>query len=177
MSRIARRERMASFLAEPKTLHDLLECIAGGGTMAEWSKGMDFIYGDVYAWVYDDPERLKTYTRALESNKSNLSDRVVTRLRQVMDTDIRQAFDAKGKQLPIGKMPDDVAQVMSAIETTTDAEGRVTQRLRFTPRERGIDMLGRHLKMFTDKVEVSGSLSLGDRLEAARRRTVKKDSK
>lgn len=36
---------------------------------------------------------------------------------------------------------------------------------------KGCELLGKHLKMFTDKIELSGNVSLAERIKAARERT------
>jgi phage terminase small subunit len=38
---------------------------------------------------------------------------------------------------------------------------------------KGCEMLGRHLKMFTDKIELSGNIALAERIRAARERASK----
>ena len=49
-------------------------------------------------------------------------------------------------------------------------KGTLTK-IKFADRDRALELLGRHLKMFTEKLEVTGIDGLADRLAKARQRT------
>lgn len=71
---------------------------------------------------------------------------------------------------------DQMAAVCEITEDTTggsgDGERKAVMRTRFKLADKGLNLerLGRHLKLFTDKVEHSGLDGLGDKLAAIRKR-------
>ncbi len=90
---------------------------------------------------------------------------VVKELMAVAGTDLRRAYDKQGNLLPVHEMPDDVAKAIAGIEVDDLFEkyrgpnskriGTTTKIKRYD-KTRALELLGRHLKMFTDKTEVTG---------------------
>lgn len=165
------REASRKVLAEPASLDRLCSTVAGGGTLDEWCKASGTLYQMTYEWVHGDPDRLKAYAKALEARGSNITDRVIRGFRQIADADLRETVDAKGKPIPLHKLPDSVTGALAGHEVTVDDAGRVTTKFKTNSRERALESLGRHVGMFKDKLEVSGDLGFADRLSAARRRS------
>jgi hypothetical protein len=52
-----------------------------------------------------------------------------------------------------------------------DREGNLT--LKLSPKTPSLEQLGRYFKLFTDKIEMSGSLELARRLKEARERRLR----
>jgi phage terminase small subunit len=106
------------------------------------------------------------------------SDRVLQELWRLGTVDIRQAFNADGSMKRIHDIPEDVARAVAGIETDElfDGAGKereqvgFTRKIKLTDKTRALELLGRHFKMFTDKIEVSGMEALGETLAAARKR-------
>lgn len=75
--------------------------------------------------------------------------------------DPRRAFDAQGALLPIQQWPDEVAAAISSIKITEqkNQEGEivgVNKEVRFWDKPKAIDLAGRHLGMFNDKLKIQG---------------------
>lgn len=155
---------------ERSSLDQLCATIAGGGTLAEWCKARGVLYRLAYEWVHGDVDHLKAYAKALEARAANLTDRVIGGFRTISEADPRLAFDAGGKLLPIHKLPDSIAMASAGVEVAVDDDGEATTKLRLNSRDRALESLGRHLGMFKDRLEVSGSIGFADRLRAARHR-------
>lgn len=92
------------------------------------------------------------------------ADDVLRELLRIARADIAQAFDESGALLPVQAMPEDVRRAIASIEVEQVGgdEGAVSfvKKVRFWDKSRGLEMLGKHLKLFTEKVELSGKVTL-----------------
>lgn len=104
---------------------------------------------------------------------------VVTRLMWRAGFDVRKFYKADGTLVPVAELDDETAYALQGLEIEKLYEhfgksqahntGTLTK-IKFADRDRALELLGRHLKMFTDKVEVTGAETLIARLHAGRRR-------
>lgn len=83
--------------------------------------------------------------------------------------DIRKAYDKDGRMLPVHQLPDDVAIAVTSVksfeEWGSDGDGGKVpvgdvREARFSDKLRALELLGKHLKLFTDKVEHEAGESL-----------------
>lgn len=165
-----RRERLIALLADPATLDDVLSFVMDGGTVAEWAVSKDVQSGALRVWFEADPDRAKMLADAETTRRAQLTDVAFTTIRQLATTDIRTAFKADGTLKKPKDLPDDLAAAVNGIETTVGEDGQTRTRLRFTPRDRGVELLGRTLSLFKDRLAVDLQVGLADRLQAARKR-------
>lgn len=82
--------------------------------------------------------------------RSATAEQVIDRLVRIAMVDPRKLFDAEGKMLPVHKLDDDTALALSALEF--DATG--ARKAKFWDKARALELLGKHLGLFTEKVEV-----------------------
>ena len=57
---------------------------------------------------------------------------------------------------PIHELPDDVAGAIASVDVVKRKDDAEEYRVRLPDRIRALDLLGRHLGMFRDRVEVTG---------------------
>jgi phage terminase small subunit len=83
---------------------------------------------------------------------------VLRRLIELADVDISKAFDENGQLLPLHQMPVSLRRAIAAVETQqVGRDNSVTvKKIRFWDKTKALELIGRHLKMFTDKVEATG---------------------
>lgn len=106
------------------------------------------------------------------------ADRVLTELAKIGFADIRRIFTPGGALLPPGDMEDDAAATISSIEVVEkprrDSDGNVeieyVRKIRTWDKLGALTQMGRHLGLFTDKLELGATDELVARMEAARRR-------
>jgi phage terminase small subunit len=101
-------------------------------------------------------EALQTAFAARSKRVEVDQDWVVRRLARIADLDLRKLFAADGTPRPIHELPEDVAGAIASIHVVKrkgEAEG---YRVRLPDRIRALDLLGRHLGMFRDRVGVTG---------------------
>lgn len=88
---------------------------------------------------------------------------VLARLIQAADIDMKDAYDEHGRLKEIKDMPEALRKSIVATESFVELEGNFrgaqpvgeVRKVKFMSKERVYEMLGRHLKIFTDKVEHS----------------------
>jgi phage terminase small subunit len=111
------------------------------------------------------------------AERANVSTfRVLDELRRIATVDIGQAFDAEGNLKPLKDIPPDVRRAIAAIEVEEETEKRGTiRKVKFWDKPKALELIGRHLAMFVDKVEHSGTLTLEELIARAAAPPVKKD--
>ncbi len=106
------------------------------------------------------------------------ADDLLRRLKEIAFVDVRHAYDDAGNLLNVQQLPDDIGRSLAGIkvfdEFGVDAEGNKlkigeVRELKFTDRIRALELLGKHLKIFTDRVEHDVSESLAELLASARK--------
>lgn len=97
-------------------------------------------------------------------------ERILEELARIALADIAELFDEKGDLKPIDQIPEDLRRAIASIEIEALFDGygkdRVqighTKKVKFWSKEKTLELLGKYRKMFTEKVEVSGKVSLVD---------------
>jgi len=100
---------------------------------------------------------------------------VLRELFKLANVDLSAAYDEFGNLKPIHEIPEDVRKAIAGIEVfeERDHEGTYlgrTRKVKFWDKTRALEMLGRHLALFKDRIEVSVDSKLTDELRAARER-------
>lgn len=98
------------------------------------------------------------------SEKTKISsENVLTEIAKLAFCDIRKVFDAEGRLLPVHMLPDEIAASVSSVEVVTSrvpggepADVEYTAKIKFWDKRGSLELLGKHLKLFTDKTEVTG---------------------
>jgi phage terminase small subunit len=116
--------------------------------------------------------------RAQVQRKVSLDGAEVLReLHAIGTSDLAGAFQENGDLKPIHDIPEVLRRTISGIDVDVRFEGRgadavriVTKKLRFWPKDRALEMLGKHLKLFTEVHEHRFGVGLADRVKEARER-------
>lgn len=105
------------------------------------------------------------------SKRTRISaDKVLGDLGEISASDIRRLYDDNGALRPPHQWPDDLAMAIKEVETFEveewDASTRMKvkigeiKKVKFWDKIKTRELIGKHLKLFTEKVEHSGSVSL-----------------
>ncbi len=91
-------------------------------------------------------------------------DRVLKELATIAFIDIRDAFDDEGQLLQVKDLPEDIARAIGGLDHSVINSGEdqtgVTSKVKLIDKKGTLELLGRHLKLFTDKVELAGNMSV-----------------
>lgn len=132
--------------------------------------------------LLENVEVKRSIDEALERRAARVevkADDVLRELLRLAMVDIGEAFDEKGALKPLHEMSPDVRRAISGIEVEEiwdfgdgderTSAGRV-RKVKFWDKKGALELLGKHLKLFTDRVEHSVDSSFADMLKTARER-------
>jgi len=106
------------------------------------------------------------------------SDMVIRGLLAIAMANVSDAFDEGNNLKPIKDMPEPTLRSIAFMKRVDQFDGQGKKRkkigcnwcIRFYDRIRALELLGRHLKMFTDVHEIPGLENLAERMRAARKK-------
>lgn len=84
-------------------------------------------------------------------------DDVVRELLRIGFVDIAGAFDAQNRLLPLHEMSAEVRRAIVGVEVTatgSEEAPRFVTKVKFSDKLRGLELLGKHVGMFKDRLEV-----------------------
>lgn len=113
-------------------------------------------------------ELISEATRLRAEKVGVKAEDVLRELLRIGLADIGKAFNSEGGLLPFHEMPEDVRRSISGVDVDelwgSDGDSRIqigtTKKVRFWDKTRGLEMLGKHLKLFTDKLDLAGGVNL-----------------
>jgi phage terminase small subunit len=92
------------------------------------------------------------------------AERVLQELAKLAYFDPGKLYDEEGNRIPVARLDDITRAAVAAVEDeTTDGPGRVrtvAQKLKLADKGQNLERLGRYLKLFTDRIEHEGRLTL-----------------
>lgn len=161
-NRKSRQEKFAAIVAEPEFLEELLDRISEGETLSAICRGMDVKFRWMYAWLNDAefPDRKTRFNEAEAARDALSKEDIVGQLHSLANIDVREMYDESGQLLPIKQMPPHIAKAISSIDITENDKGDITKKVRFVDRGQMLALGGRRHRMFVDKIEATGSLTL-----------------
>jgi phage terminase small subunit len=114
--------------------------------------------------------KIQTLMKARSRRTELTADRILREIMKIAFSDLSQAFDDEGNLLKIKDMPRSIRCAIAGIDTEEMFEGYGDERtwtgyskkLKLWDKNKALELLGKHLKLFTDKVEHSGKVTLED---------------
>lgn len=108
------------------------------------------------------------------------ADHILSELNRIARCDVGEAFDENGKLKPIHEIPEDVRRCIQSVETEELFEGfgkertqiGFTKKIKFWDKNKGLELLGRHFKLYTDKIEHSGGFTLEALVSGSNRKEI-----
>lgn len=170
-----KRQRTHAWLdlaEDPATLRAICDHVAEGGALPEWCRAQGVRFADVNAWLSADEGRRLLYDQAKKGRDEYLGEIVIRNLRQLAEADWRDAYDVKGALRPFTQWPEGLRRAVLRIEygevATSKDKGKTVKiardisDVRLVDPAKAVELLGKYRRMFVDKVEHSGSLTLED---------------
>lgn len=109
-------------------------------------------------------ERISVLQKERSGRTQITADLILSELLKLATVDITRAFDAQGGLLPLHEIPEDVRKAIAGVEINELFQGTgddkhvygLAKKVKFWDKPRSLEMLGRHLGIFLDKLQVSG---------------------
>lgn len=103
------------------------------------------------------------------------ADTVLIELSRLATVDISEAFDSMGQLKPLHEIPEQVRRAISGIEVHEIFDGQgeqksvigLAKKVKFYDKNKSLELLGKFHKLFTEKHEVTGTLTLADLVTAS----------
>ena len=116
----------------------------------------------------------------LEKKCEITAEKVLKRLWRLANADLAQFYDQNGNLKNVHDIPKAHRYALMGIEIDEiwDGYGQdrtqtgETKKVKLADKIRALELLGKYLKLFTDKVEVSAKVSIADRMKAGRERAM-----
>lgn len=167
---LARRERLKRLTDRQDLMDVVCAHVASGGTLISLANIYDVNYGELSNHVTKDIERNRRYRAALNDRGEWAIERVLQELRRVAFSDVRSIFALDGAIKHPSEWPEDIARAIASIEVFEEFEGKGnerelighTKRVKFWDKGRALELLGKNLKLFIDRMEIGGSVRLED---------------
>ncbi|QJE95977.1 terminase small subunit [Luteolibacter luteus] len=109
-------------------------------------------------------EEIARLSKEREKRTEITADTVLRELLKIATADIAQAFTEDGRLKPIHEIPEDVRRAIAGIEVYEEYAGRgedreaigQSKKVRFWDKNKALENLGKHLRLFVDVKEHSG---------------------
>jgi hypothetical protein len=162
--------RIMRLLKKPDFLDLICSHVANGSTLISFCQTLEVPYGRIANWIHSDPERERRYLASLEDRGEWAVERVIQELMRIATSDIRDIFNEKGGIKDPKDWPDGIAQAVAAIEVMEEFDGvgqdrehiGYTKRVKFWDKPKALELLGKNLKMFIERHEHSGNVTLAE---------------
>lgn len=103
------------------------------------------------------------------------ADRVLKEIARLAFFDPRRLLNGDGTPKSIHALDDDTAAAVAGIDIVTKGNEDLgyadVMKIKLADKSKNLELLGRHLKLFTDKIEVDVGADLATRMKEARERT------
>lgn len=165
------KERLAELFNKPdETMDIILNHVASGGSLTELCKLYNVPYHRIRYWIKDDPVREKEFAEAHQWRNEWYVETLFAELRKIAASDLREIMGEDGRIKDPSEWPESIASVVSSFEVVEEFEGSgrnktkvgYCKKIKLWNKEKAIEMLGKHLRLFVDRVDVSGKVTLED---------------
>ena len=119
-------EKVKTLRMNPGTLGEIVRHVANGGSLLEQCKIWDVPYSDILIWINEVPARAETYRQAMISQMGYHIERVLDELKTIALVDMKGAYDAKHRLLPLDEIPEDIRRCIASIDVEEIWEGVIS---------------------------------------------------
>ncbi len=110
-------------------------------------------------------EYIEIHQKQREERTQVTQDKVIKELAKIAFADIRKLYTENGQLRNVADLDDDIAGAISSLETLEEYEGRGdnkekvgdTQKVKLLDKTKALELLGKHLGIFIDKLELDQS--------------------
>lgn len=107
--------------------------------------------------LYHKPHIYEAIQWHLDNMMQNIeitAERILQEIAMTAFLDPREAFKGNAN-IDVDKMPEHVARAIDSIQIRYLDNGDIVHNIQFNPKMKGLELLGKNFKLFTDKVEIA----------------------
>lgn len=152
---------------DPRLMDRLVAHVSNGGSAIEFADMMGVRYSDLMRYVREDMQRSKSYDKALEDRTEWATERVLLEVRRVASADLKDAYGPDGELLHPTEWPPQLRAALKGVKVREEfnKEGdhiATHKEVMFWDKLKALEILAKNLKLLTDRVEHTGSITLED---------------
>lgn len=151
-------------LKDPTLLEDIITHVSSGGSLIELCRIWQVHFHAINSWIYK--EHKEAYEQAVAASSEYMIQMIRDELKSIASIDIRQAYDESGSLKPVKDWPENLAKVVSNIESAEINAGEETigqvKKITLWNKIKALELLGKNLSMFVDRHEFTGKVTLED---------------
>lgn len=155
------------------TLSDICERVANGESLTTIAPELDLKYTRLLAMIRSNEEASKHYDQALKDRDEWAKERVLAEIRMLTMLDITKLYDEDNCLLPMNKWPKDMGRAVAAVKSNElfDGYGKdkeqigMTREVKLWNKEKSLELIGKNLHLFTERVNIEGKMTLEDLLD------------
>lgn len=129
-------------------------------------------------------ERIAKLKAKQEERLDIKADDVLRELLALATVDVTRAYDETGQLRPLHEIPEDVRKAIAGLDVEQLFEGRgdsrehvgTLRKLKFWDKTKALEMLAKHKALLVEKLEISGTVDIADRMRRGRERAKGKQS-
>ena len=156
--RAALIKRTNIFLNFDTTQDEVLDHIRNGGSLIDFCRVGQLNYNTVSRWMRSNKDRSELYDKALSDRSEYIIESVLSELRKTATTNITKLYNDLGLLLPMNQWPESISSTIK--EITHDKDTGSIIKISFWSKEKAIELLGKNLGLFVDRIEHSHKVTL-----------------
>lgn len=159
-------ERRTQFFNKPHLMQVVCRHIENGGTLPELADTWGILSSDLHNWIVYDQARTRMYRKSIQLRAEWQKESLLLHIRDMAMLDLDGVYDDDGNPRPWKDIPNRIKRCIQHVKRT-ETDDSTTTELKFYDKVKAIDMLGKEIGMFKNKVEVSGKLSLEELVDSS----------
>lgn len=158
-------------------MNQIVSHISNGGSLIDLAEVWDVRYSDLVNWIDADKNMLTRYTNAVAARDEWIKQRMLKELQTIAFSNTKKLFNDDGKFKNPKEWEDETGASIESISIVqkqgSDGSSEESFKIKNHSKLKAIELYGKHLKMFTDRVEVEGEFKLEDLLAGVKERANK----
>lgn len=151
-----------------KTMDTICAAVANGGSLIDLCETWSVGFGQMINWIRKDDDRNRRYKEACNDRADWSIERVLVELRRIGMSDIRDIYDNQGHIKDVKDWPSEISSIIKSFDAVVDKDGDRIFKVTFWNKEKALELLGKNMQMFTEKINVDGTITLEDLVNQSR---------
>lgn len=160
-------QEMAVREYERSEIEDMCKSVSNGGSVIQYCEQKGINYGDFMFKLRRDPVWHRIYLQAQSDRDEWIKEQLIVLLQKINSADIKHLFNENGNYVGVQDLPSNVTQVIKKLKVKLQSNGPDEApdeilEVEFYDKQKSIDLLGKYVQMFIERVVVHNVVSLED---------------
>ena len=165
-------------LSDPNRMEKIFKHLAAGGTIIDYCLLVGQRYDEVMFWINSSEDRRSLYEQGKKARLDWIYESCLKQYNALSTLDIRELYGPTGSLKDMKDWPESAALAVAGVESIEQFEmvdsvresvGEL-KRLKTYDKNKSLEALGKHIRMFADVLEIRGEISIRSALDEAEAR-------